>query len=45
MRIDYHLVSERLLTDGLLASAVVNGWGTDLQGFMVGAMIAVTWCA
>jgi hypothetical protein len=36
MRIDYHLVSGCLLKEGLVAGAVVNGSGTDLQGFMVG---------
>lgn len=39
MRIDYHLVSGCLLREGLIERADVNGWGTDLQGFMVGNMV------
>lgn len=37
MRIDYHLVSGRLLAQGLVQSSVINGHGTDLRGFMVRA--------
>jgi hypothetical protein len=35
MRIDYHLVSKCLLESGMVDTPDINGYGLDMEGFMV----------